>query len=299
VLEEATDLLGNKLAAPHRFSFTVDRTMDREGPEIRKVRFCAVHGRKGYRLPKPVLAEVSMALDFEETLGHLHALEDCRVDWVDDPAQAAFGDKSVRIVCLADDGNVELMLHKHSWYADQLSAIHFDYRAEPGMKVDLQALVMDKWYTFRFLGDGEGNPAGQMAGVVADGQWRHASVNLYEAITRAAPGLPVSIISKIRLSAHGQSGCRRGASLWLDNVMLSEAEGNGGIYEWEAGRDPSGILGYSVVIDQTPDTIPPPRRQTESTFDNVVANPGTWYVHVRAGDQAGNWGPPKHFRIDF
>lgn len=298
-LEEATDLLGNKQVAPHRFSFVVDRAADREGPEIRKIRFCAAHGRKGYRLPRPILNEVSMALDFEETLGHVHALEDCRVDWIDDPAQAAFGAKSVRVVGLADDGNVELMLHKHPWYVDQLSEFHFDYRAEAGLKVDLQVLVMDKWYTFRFLGDGEGNPAGRIAGVVADGQWRHASVNLYDAITRAVPTLPASIVSKVRLSAHGQPGCRRGAALWLDNVMLSQAEGNGGLFEWEPSADPSGIPGYSVVIDQAPGTIPPPRRQTPAPSAEVNTGAGTWYVHVRAGDQAGNWGPSVHFRIDF
>ena len=298
-LEEASDLLGNKLAAPHRFSFVVDRTADGEGPEVRKIRFCALHGRKGYRLPRPILTEVSMALDFEETLGHVHALEDCRVDWIDDPVQAAFGAKSVRVVCLADDGNVELMLHKHAWYVDQLAELHFDYRAEAGMKVDVQALVMDRWYTFRFLGDGAGNPAGRIDGVVADGQWRHASVNLHDAIVRAVPELPVPIVSKVRLSAHGQPGCRRGAVLWLDNVMLSRAQGSGGLFEWEAPEDPSGLLGYSLAIDRNPDTIPPPRRQTLAPFAEVDAGAGTWYVHVRAGDQAGNWGPTKRFRIDF
>lgn len=44
-------------------------------------------------------------------------------------------------------------------------------------------------------------------------------------INKAWPGLPIRIASKIVLSAQGQDGCKRGATLTLDDVnMVSEGE---------------------------------------------------------------------------
>ncbi|MEU2462488.1 DNRLRE domain-containing protein [Streptomyces sp. NPDC012473] len=62
-------------------------------------------------------------------------------------------------------------------------------------------------------------------------------------------------------------------------------------FSWTPPTDPSGIGGYSVSIDQTPNTLPATTgsAQSTSTFRASVASDGTWYLHVRAKDKAGNW----------
>ena len=78
--------------------------------------------------------------------------------------------------------------------------------------------------------------------------------------------------------------------------------------EWYTNNDPSfawttlsgtsGIDCYSYIFDQsattTPDTACEPAGNSESYTD--AAN-GTWYFHLRAKDNAGNWGSADHYRV--
>jgi Ca2+-binding RTX toxin-like protein len=58
----------------------------------------------------------------------------------------------------------------------------------------------------------------------------------------------------------------------------------------------SPIAAYSVLIDaaatSTPDAVAD--YDAASLSSQTLLDPGTWYVHVRARDSAGNWGPAVH-----
>lgn len=303
-LQAAADNLGNELAEPVVFTFKAAREADTKGPEIVKIRYCGPDNGIGESLHRPAQLEISMALNFEDTLGHVRALQDCRLDWTDDPKMAGFGRRSVRFVMQDDDCDARILLHKNAWYMDQYPMLHFDYKAEPGVNVDLQALVLGNWYTIKFLGDGKpgsegGSSAGAIQTVRPGGVWRHASINLRQCIEAAAAQLPVRIISELRLSTHGQAGAKRGANLWIDNLHLCPEAGNGGKIEWEAEEDESGIYGYSVILDKDADTEAPKIVSTTDQMRAEFGRSGTWYVHARACDQADNWGPTRHYRIDF
>jgi len=64
-------------------------------------------------------------------------------------------------------------------------------------------------------------------------------------------------------------------------------------FRWMA-YDPSGIEGFSFILDQIPATFPD--TNSEGTFTNLQTNlaDGRYYFHVRARDKAGNWGPVTH-----
>jgi len=71
-------------------------------------------------------------------------------------------------------------------------------------------------------------------------------------------------------------------------------------FDWTTPSDSSGIAGYSYVMGQSPTTAPD---QTIDTTGNYklymeVAD-GIWYFHVRAKDNAGNWGEADHYRIQI
>ncbi|MFQ5710885.1 MAG: hypothetical protein ACE5GD_03800 [Candidatus Geothermarchaeales archaeon] len=74
---------------------------------------------------------------------------------------------------------------------------------------------------------------------------------------------------------------------------------------WYPNNDPSfswtmltGIAGYSYDLDHFPSTTPD---EIIDTTDNSKSysdlDDGTWYFHVRARDNAGNWGPAAHYKI--
>lgn len=295
----AQDTLGNRMIEPQVFTFKVDRTRDREGPTVSQLRYCASDGATGRTPRRPMLLELSMALDFEETLGHVRPLRDCRIDWTSAPQEAAYGERAIKIVSLADDADVQVMLHKNAWYFDQYPMLHFDYKVEGEMALDLQLMVLGEWYTIRFLGPPGGERTiGEIATGGGNGSWRHAGVNLRALLDKAVPQLPARIISQIVLTAHGQRGCKRGSALWLDNLHLL-ADGEAGVLEWTAAEDPSGIEGYSVLIDRSPDSEAPKRITDTVNTRRDEPRHGVWYVHVRAVDQAGNWGPTRHLRLDF
>jgi hypothetical protein len=71
-------------------------------------------------------------------------------------------------------------------------------------------------------------------------------------------------------------------------------------FEWTTPSDTSGIVGYSYILDKSPSTTP---GETISGTGNSASYTdladGTWYFHVRAKDNAGNWGSPSHYRVNI
>jgi hypothetical protein len=69
-------------------------------------------------------------------------------------------------------------------------------------------------------------------------------------------------------------------------------------FAWTIPSDLSGIAGYSYAFDQTPSTVPDNTIEPAGTskfYLDVVS--GEWYFHIKAIDNAGNWGATSHYRI--
>ncbi|RKX99487.1 hypothetical protein DRP77_13255 [Candidatus Poribacteria bacterium] len=67
---------------------------------------------------------------------------------------------------------------------------------------------------------------------------------------------------------------------------------------WDGG---SGLAGYSFALDRSPDTVPeeaitlrPETRKLEFELAD-----GTWFLHLRPVDEAGNWGETVSFRVNI
>ncbi len=72
-------------------------------------------------------------------------------------------------------------------------------------------------------------------------------------------------------------------------------------FSWSSADALSGVAGYSYVLDSSPSTTPDTTQDSASSslqLSSVVD--GVRYFHVRARDNAGNWGPAAHrtVRID-
>ncbi|MFE3853604.1 DNRLRE domain-containing protein [Streptomyces griseorubiginosus] len=64
---------------------------------------------------------------------------------------------------------------------------------------------------------------------------------------------------------------------------------------WSA---PTGGAGaYSLLVDGSATTVPDTTADTTGTEYRVTKGEGTWYLHIRAQDSAGNWGATAHYRF--
>jgi len=71
-------------------------------------------------------------------------------------------------------------------------------------------------------------------------------------------------------------------------------------FQWTTPSDISGIAGYSYILDQSPTTTPDQTIDTtENTKSYTDLGDGTWYFHVRAKDNADNWGSAKHYQANI
>ena len=57
------------------------------------------------------------------------------------------------------------------------------------------------------------------------------------------------------------------------------------------------IVGYGVVLDQSPTTVPSAVTTTQQSATLNASGSGTWYAHVRALDALGQWGTTTHLEL--
>jgi RHS repeat-associated protein len=68
---------------------------------------------------------------------------------------------------------------------------------------------------------------------------------------------------------------------------------------WPAVTDStSGVAGYAVKVDKNLGTVPSGVIQTALTYSKTVSYSGIWYLHVRAEDNAGNWGQTTTYQFN-
>ncbi|MFB6841300.1 DNRLRE domain-containing protein [Streptomyces sp. NPDC056361] len=129
---------------------------------------------------------------------------------------------------------------------------------------------------------------------LADGTWYvHArakdNAGLWSAATHfavhvdtTAPGVPLAVAS----STHP-----------LETSVYPSKTAS---FSWTAPSDASGAAGYAVVVDQAAATVPATTSTyvTTTAYGATVVGNGTWYLHVRTRDKAGNWGTSAaHFKF--
>ena len=110
------------------------------------------------------------------------------------------------------------------------------------------------------------------------GSWSSGWVTF--SIDTAAPGAPVI-----------SSSTEPSSTTWYNSINNPSYCGSSSCSftgTWTAS-DPSGIAGYAVKMDNTATTVPAATVTQTGTSYSYTATSGTWYLHVRAEDNAGNW----------
>jgi len=136
---------------------------------------------------------------------------------------------------------------------------------------------------------------GVVKGIKADGEWHSASFNLLDMLKKASPKATSYLVKSLALGDPYGSRNSAGVMFHIDNFVLFGPGKPQPEFEWSS-LDITGISGYSLVADQSPQTEPD--KAAEGPVAKLALSdlkPGLWYLHVRAQDNAGNWGPAMHY----
>lgn len=281
-LKQAADYAGNAVESLPAWAWTMDYSKDTVAPVIAEIK-CNTH--------RTLLAHTfENGLDGWSNRGGRQGAAVER-----DTSTAASGEASIKLTQQQNNGHMQALVTSRAFPADTFPVIAFDYRFDPGVKLNLLVHMNGQWWPIAMTDDAN-NAIGRVPGMRADGKWHHASVNIAPLLRRRQRRGPLNVDAVI-IGDQGRRDNPRGATANFDNFIIGSVGTVNPVFRWSA-TDTTGIAGYSYVLDQEPATEPPAQSMgptAAKTFERLET--GLWFLHVRAVDGAGNWGPAAHYAI--
>jgi len=171
--------------------------------------------------------------------------------------------------------------------------VSFDYKIPKGIRLLVMAYVKGQWRCVRLTDSGYRKPnIGSAPKIAADGKWHSTCIDLGGMLERHLRGEPKLMVEKLVIGTWSRHKNGANVAYWVDSFAIF-GRGIGTLEPTWVSYDPTGIAGYSVVVDKDPHTAPPAR--INGSWPKVWAlTDGPWYIHARARDAAGHWGPAVH-----
>ena len=184
---------------------------------------------------EPVQPAVLVRDTFEEDMGGWAA----RDRWVGgtvarDRDATVDGSYALRVNNEFQGGNTSVTVLEGSFDVRDYPVMSFDYRVPHGVKADFYLLVNGRWYNLGFTDDpidlrySDVNigTMGRIEGILSDGQWHTASVNLYDLLRQRTKHTQVDAIIMADWDVEGYMKLAfgdnpRGATYWIDNFKLA------------------------------------------------------------------------------
>jgi len=281
-LTGAADFVGNQAALPPAFTWTMDYSKDNEPPLVTQVKSTS---------------HLTLTADtFEEGLGAWASrTEEGGGTLSLDATDAASGHQCLKITNEKAGGAMAVTAWAEEYSADRYPILSFDYKFDPGVRLDLMVFMDDQWYAIG-LTDKGGQLLDAVPGAVADGRWHHATIDLASVLRRQQPNGPLNV-QQVVLSDRGNLENAVGAVARIDNFVIARIGKSSPSFRWKAA-DATGITDYSYALDNDPTTVPDETGEgtgTTTVFRGTQG--GLWYFHVRAKDGAGHWGPAAHYAL--
>lgn len=181
--------------------------------------------------------------------------------------------------------------------AQMFPIVQLDYRFQPSTACNIAFMVNN--HNFELQLDKRRNKyqlIGELEGIKTDDKWHRLSFDLLELFADyLVEGEPLLVqeISIIR-------NRRQPDGAWLDNFVLASRQETAPQFEWSVPADMTGIRGYSIAFDQNAYTQPDTTiNTTDTAWQTEAVEPGTWYLHVRACDGAGNWSTTSRAEVSI
>jgi hypothetical protein len=258
----AADLAGNA-PAPLQWAFKLDYALDKEAPAAPVVSY--------------VPARRADSNDFEADTGGWGNFLDSQVLRLADGGASGPGCVELRhLGQYQSRGFVLVRDFGEGWR--EFPLLRFRYRAVHAPRASLQV------FGTTFDGDAEQwTPLGTFP--ISGEEWLSAELDIAQALGRAAPSQDLHrIFLSVVLPPDG--------ALLIDDYAMYSPAATQAAFRWAEPASPSGIAGYSWVLDSSADTVPPEKilgSALQAEFTGL--KPGRHVFHLRACDGAGNWGP--------
>ncbi|MDP6113497.1 MAG: hypothetical protein QGG53_16700 [Planctomycetota bacterium] len=189
--------------------------------------------------------------------------------------------------------------HSKSFYSHRHHILTFDYRFPPGLTLMLKLYASDKHnYIIGLTGESDIHENIAVAeGIIADGKWRRAIIDLQAIIKAAYPDVSYWSVRSLSFGNWSRGSPNpKGTTYYLDNIAIQGSGSPAPIFSWSTW-DVTGISGFSYTLDRQPATEPDDSidgSEIQKTFA-VLEKPGFSYFHVKARDGAGNWSRTSHY----
>jgi hypothetical protein len=234
--------------------------------------------------------------DFEKSLGSWKAFGGLDgAELVLDGSTSAAGRRCLLAENRRCGGTIGAMARTSPFDVRRYPTLQFDYRVERFTHVNL-LLYTSGGRQEMTLTDHRGGAdnLGHITGARGDGRWHRAEIDLDRALRYRRR----TIVRALGFADLGPGSSTTAGAWRVDNwTLLPVINGKRPVeFRWTAD-DESGISGYAAVIDRRSSTEPPRdvnAREARLRRADGLAE-GHWYLHVRARDRAGNWGPAAHW----
>lgn len=152
-----------------------------------------------------------------------------------DTEHPAGGARSLRITNQEDGGQFTAYAVTTPFSAEDWPLLSFDYRMTPETRLSLYLQVNGRWHAVQLTAEQfewDGVPVlADVADAQADGRWRHAEIDLLEALQAVYPQESSFTVTEVVLSPPWESyvrcgigGNHRGATVWIDNFRIGPAQ---------------------------------------------------------------------------
>ena len=278
------DRAGNRRPEPFRWSFVHDASLDKAGPLT-----------PALVVPGPSAWDEDFERPSDEP-GRFPGSAWVKVGRDHGVASAGMG--SLRIE--GGPGPYRCIVRRKPFDPRTWPVLSLDYLADDSTVWDL-ALETDRgWHVVSVNGGTRTWPVlGAMPGYGADGTWRHADLPIGPWLAREkAYGEP--LVTRVAVVASNMRGGQTSV-LRLDAMRLAPLACATGALDLEwLSSDVSGVAGYACQLSPTREWQPS-NRITSAEGAMAIALPtgsaGLQYLHCRARDTAGNWGPAVHLPL--
>ncbi len=285
-LAAASDYAGNSVAQFPAWSWVMDYSKDTNAPQIASLRSTTHNTYLWQR--------------FESGTEQVQKYGQKSSAKVELEASSPDGTgQSAKITNAADGGNMAFYLVTSSFSTASHPYLSFDYRISEGTTVDLFIYFYNETLVLQMTGNAGGYSA-TIPDIKADGQWHHCTFDLNQVTTQRASQRGLGkyyTISYVGVMHRDNAALPAGAQVNVDNVIVSAAGPKAATFAWSA-TDTTGIPTYSYLLDQSPNTEADQSAagaEVQAQFSDLSS--GVHYLHVRALDGAGNWGPTSHHAI--
>jgi hypothetical protein len=219
---------------------------------------------------------------------------------------AAGGKHSVRLVCLRNASAFASFVSRSGFDAARFKAFSFDYKIPPRLRVDFAIQFRDgTWCRVPFCDkDKDGTQLMPGISAIADNEWHHAEVNLYDMLRAKFEKRDDFRVTQMQLTGGPVSGEKRfpgnyaGTEYFIDNFFLVPTLAADARLEWSAD-DAVGVAGAEVAV--APDLAgleaAKPRRVAGGGVNLGDLTTGQFYAQVRLFDPAGNLSEPRVMRL--